>query len=240
MAANERLERYLRAEMERLRLSRRPAESAAKPRPFVTISRQAGAGGHSLADVMLGVFEQQPDRDTFSGWQIVDHNIRDMVSDDPLIVKSMDSLLAEEYRSPATDFFHQVIRSTAHQDLVMARVFQAIRSLAIIGKVIIIGRAGSQVTATLPVGMRLRLVAPDGLRVSRIMEQQGCDERHARGEMKKLDASRARLLANHFRTDIDDPLGYDVVWNSESTSPTEISEAVLAMIRRRLSESTAS
>ena len=78
MTANERLERYLRAEMERLRLSRRPAESAAKPRPFVTISRQAGAGGHSLADVMLGVFEQQPDRDTFSGWQIVDHNIRDM------------------------------------------------------------------------------------------------------------------------------------------------------------------
>ena len=37
----------------------------ARVRPFVTISRQAGAGGHTLANRLIEVFGRQEDKEIF-------------------------------------------------------------------------------------------------------------------------------------------------------------------------------
>ena len=52
-------------------------------RPFVTISRQAGVGGHELADDMLEVFHAHSNRALFGGWQIFDRSICEIVAGDP-------------------------------------------------------------------------------------------------------------------------------------------------------------
>ncbi len=201
--------------------------------PFVTISRQAGAGGHTLANVMLSVFGEQADTDLFEGWQVFDQNLCQHLATDPLYAGSLSSLLADEYHSPTQDFFHQVVRSTLDQDAVMARVFQLVRSVALIGKAIIVGRAGSQVTRDVEGGVRLRIVAPEQLRIERIMAARDLTPREASSEIRKLDGHRARLLKTHFRIDVDDPLGYDAVWNTGSATALEIAEATAAMLRRR-------
>jgi hypothetical protein len=71
MATLDRLELYLRAQLASMRT---PAEVAVQPaiRPFVTISRQAGAGGHSLAGAMLERFSAQADKELFGDWQVFD------------------------------------------------------------------------------------------------------------------------------------------------------------------------
>lgn len=140
-----------------LRPSEVPESGAA--RPFVTLSRQAGAGAISLARAVVDAFDGEDDRNLFSDWQVFDHNLADVVRTEPSIARSLDSLLDEEYRSPTADFFHQLVRSTSDQDRTLARVFQAVRSLAVIGKTIIIARAGSRVAADLPLGLHLRLPA---------------------------------------------------------------------------------
>ena len=61
-------------------------------------------------------------------------------------------------------------------------------------------------------------------------------ERQARSEAKKLDNHRSRLLKAYFEADINDPLGYDAVWNTQVASPHEIAEATAAVLRRRVSE----
>lgn len=219
--------------MERLRSARPMVPESGAARPFVTLSRQAGAGAISLARAMVDAFDGEDDRNLFSDWQVFDHNLADVVRTEPSIARSLDSLLDEEYRSPTADFFHQLVRSTSDQDRTLARVFQAVRSLAMIGKTIIIGRAGSRVTADLPLGLHLRLVASETTRLAGIMESDGLNARQAKSELRKVDARRARLLKVHFNVDVDDPSGYDAVWNLDSASHVEIAEATIAVISRR-------
>jgi hypothetical protein len=43
-------------------------------------------------------------------------------------------------------------------------------------------------------------------------------------------------LKAYFDADIEDPTGYDAVWNTGSASITEIAEATAATLRRRVAD----
>ncbi len=232
MSRVEDIDRYLRAYFAAQQIPK-AAPAAAVVHPFITLSRQAGIGGHALADTIIAVFAQDDDHELFGGWQVFDRTICEIVAKDPRYRSSIDSLLEEEYRSKANDFFHQMVRATVDQKLVMNRVFLAVRTVAGMGKSVIMGRGGSHVTRDMPQGVAIRVVAPEEGRLRRIMETQGLDEREARTFMKKRDGDRARLLKVHFGADIDDPTGYDATFNSELMSFEEIAHAVRAMVRLR-------
>ena len=224
--------RYLSIQAAQMKISEKAAPGA--PRPFVTISRQAGAGGHALADILLEVFAAQEDADLFGGWRIFDRRLCEIVAEHPTYKNSMPSLLNEEYRPKAHDFFHQLFHSTVDQDLLMAEVFRVVRTVAGVGKAIIVGRAGSEVTRGQAPGVSVRLIAPEEVRIRGVMEFYGLDEKTARAEATKLDTGRARLLKTHFKADIDDPLLYDAVWNTGDVSVEVIAECVVQMLRHRV------
>jgi hypothetical protein len=235
MSRIEDIDRYLRAHFA---AERRPVPSSVETRvrPFVTISRQTGIGGHALADTMLDVFDRQKDVDVFGGWQIYDRTLCEIVAKDPRFSRSLDSLVEEEYRSKPNDFFHQMLHSTADQSMVMSRVFLVVRAVAGMGKAIIVGRAGSHVTADMSHGVSLRVVAPENVRISRAMDVHGLTEHEARAGARKRDADRARLIKAHFGADIGDPNGYDVTWNVGNVTFHEIAEATAALVRCRVGE----
>ena len=229
------IDRYLRAHFAAQRM---PGPAPAEPRvyPFVTISRQTGTGGHALAETMLEVFSEQADEDLFSGWRVYDRSICEIVVEDRTFAGSLDSLIEEEYRSRTNDFFHQMLRSTAHQDMVMDRVFLVVRAIAGMGKSIIVGRGGSHVTQDMSQGVSLRVIAPEDVRIARAMEVHDLTEKEARAGASKRDSDRARLLRSFFGADIGDPTGYDVTWNADSASFREISQATASLVRCRGNE----
>ena len=229
------LERYLKVRLAEHGIQEQP-EVPHRRYPFVTISRQAGSGGHTLAKMMLEIFASQPDRELFDGWQIFDRELSEIVCRDPRFAASLDQLLEESYRTPTNEFIRQILRPTIDQDVLMTQVFRVVRALAVMGKTIIVGRGGSQVTQDLPLGVSVRLVAPDDIRFARIADAAGLDKRGAQAAARKLDAQRARLLRTHFRTDIADPLGYDAVWNAAECTAEEISQAVASLIRTRYAQ----
>ena len=226
-----RIERFVHAHLAGRR------EDATEPhtrlRPFVTISRQAGAGGLMVAEAMIEVFARQEDAELFGEWQVFDQKLCELVAADEGLAGSLDELVAEEYRSRTDEFIRQLLRPAKDQDYVMGSVFRAVRTLAGVGKAIIVGRAGSQVTKGMRPGVSLRLVAPEPLRIARLMELESVGEREARDIARKRDAARARLLRRHFRVDIADPEGYDATWNTATVAFEEIAEAVATMLRRR-------
>ena len=225
------IDRYLRAYFAS---QQTPEAAPSQPhaRPFVTISRQAGIGGHALADTLVEVFSSIDDR-VFEGWRVYDRTLCEMVAEDPRYRKNLDSLLEEEYRAKTNDFFHQMLRSTVDQKLVMNRVFLAVRTVAGIGKAVIVGRAGAQVTKDMKEGVSIRVIAPEDVRIARAMEVHGLTEREARAGGRKRDADRSRLIKAQFETDIDDPAGYDAVFNVGEVSFGEIARCVAVMVRAR-------
>lgn len=228
------IERFLYAKM----YETRPSGDKERPpiRPFVTISRQAGAGGHTLARTLLEVLERQDDARLFAGWEMFDQKLVAMVADDPDLQVSVESLLGERYHRSADDFFRQILTSTTHQDLVMNRVFRLVRLLAEVGKAVIVGRAGSEVTRGLGPSVSVRLVAPKEVRIERMMHLHGLDRKAARTATENQDDGRARLLKRHFRVDIDDPLLYDATWNTGQAPCEAIAESIVATLRHRIVE----
>ncbi len=226
------IDRYLRTQ---LASHREPETVGSEPmtRAFVTISRQAGTGGHAFGETMLEVFERQPDSALFGGWELYDRELCEIVARDPRFASSLDSLLEEEYRSKTDDFFTQILRSTVDQGMVINRVFLVVRTIARMGKAIIVGRCGAQVTRDIPGGLTLRMVAPEDFRIRRAMDSLGITEREARAGARRRDHDRVRLTRAQFGVDIDDPTGYDMVCNVARVSYEEIAEAVAAVLSKR-------
>jgi len=233
MSRVEDVDRYLRAYFAAQRMPERPTTDE-RVRPFVTISREAGTGAHALGDTMLDVFSRQPDTELFGGWQVFDRTVCDIVVQDGRFAKSLDSLIEEEYRSKTNDFFHQMMRSTVDQSMVMKRVFLVVRTVASMGKAIIVGRAGSHVTKDMPRGVSIRLVGDEELRVARAMDANAISMKEARARGRRRDSARARLLRQHFASDIDDLTGYDAVFNVGRATHEEIASSVACLVRTRV------
>ncbi|MCP3993549.1 MAG: cytidylate kinase-like family protein [bacterium] len=202
-------------------------------RPFVTISRQAGAGGHTLAKTLITRFHQSSNRDLLGDWDVFDQKLVAMVADDPDLRVSVEALLGEEYRKATDDFFRQLLTATTHQDIVMNRMFRLVRTIAEVGKAVIVGRAGSEVTRGLGPSVSVRLVAPEEKRVAHMMELYGTSEKKAINSIDKHDSGRARMLKRHFRVNIDDPLLYDAVWNTSQVAFEDIADSIATMLETR-------
>ena len=216
------------------------AEGAAgRFRPYVTISRQAGAGGHTLAKALIEHFDERDNKDLFGDWEMFDQKLVTMVADDPDLRVSVEALLGEEYRKAADDFFRQLFTSTTPQDIVMDRMFRLVRTIAEVGKAVVVGRAGSEVTRGLGhPGVSVRLVAPEEFRIKHMMEMNNLTEKQATESIDKHDSGRARMLKRHFRVNIDDPLLYDAVWNTGQTSFDDIAASIATMLESRAAAMT--
>jgi len=202
-------------------------------RPFVTISRETGAGGHALANELMDLMAQHPNRDLFDGWHVFDQELCEIVANDPSLNVSLKSLLSEEYHSMIADILEELFIGKSPQDLVMRKMFQTIRSLATVGKVILVGRASACVTRELKLGTHVRLIAPYSKRVKRMCELMDLDESAAKLTVLEQDRSREKLAKIFFNKEIQEPLLYDSVWNTSTVPIREIAKAMLSIIEQR-------
>jgi hypothetical protein len=198
--------------------------------PFVTISREYGAGGHGLADTLLNVFEQQESQ-LFHGWRILDRELCENLIADKNLSMSVRALLSEKYQSELEALVYSLLGDPSQKTLIYKRLFEVIRTLATFGKVVIIGRAGSFITESLPLGIHVRLVASLETRTARMKSLRG----DSRRQVLQIDRDRARLVKVQFHQDIADPLLYDVVYNTGRLQYDELAQMILTMIRTKIS-----
>jgi cytidylate kinase len=202
------------------------------PAPFVTISRQAGAGAHALAEALIARFSQEKDV-LFAGWQVFDRNICERVAADPDLHVSLQSLLDEDFHTGLDDYLRGALADMSSQIAVDHHMFRIVRGICAMGKAVVIGRAAALITRDLPLGVHLRLVSPPGARVKRISREYNIAEMAARDGLNRKDARRARMVDAYFEKDIADPLLYDCVWNTGAVPFDVIAESMICLIRRR-------
>lgn len=201
--------------------------------PFVTISRQAGAGAHTLAASLKARTEATGGGDLFRGWRIFDDEICALLIRDPELHVSLNELLTESYNGPVMDFFHEIVGKQTSHYTVAKRVFELVRTVTQFGKVIVVGRAGSCVTAGLPGGIHVRLVASKASREQRMAQRFQVTLREARAMSEKQDGDRARLVKDFFDHDINDPALFDHVWNSDEMAIDDMADRLVEDIRTR-------
>jgi len=97
--------------------------------------------------------------------------------------------------------------------------------------VIIYGRGGQDLLAGMENVLRLRFVAPFEDRVENFAEREWLDPDLARTLIRKSDQQRSGFIHFYFDRDWNDPLGYDLVFNTARLSPGAVVESIIAAVR---------
>ncbi|MFA7255550.1 MAG: cytidylate kinase family protein [Candidatus Omnitrophota bacterium] len=199
--------------------------------PFITISRQAGAGGNALAAALEERIQKLHAEPLFRDWQLCGPKLRQMLSEDPALKDVVESLRRTEYHSHAEDFLSQLIYGGSSQDVVIKKMLHLMRAFALHGKVIFVGRGSTLLTRDLPLGIHVRLEASMESRVKRMMPVFGPDEKKVRQVIEEKDKAKVELVKTFFNKDLHDPLLFDVRWNTDRVSIDEIAKLLIEMVR---------
>ena len=201
--------------------------------PFVTISRQTGAGGHTLAAAIVSEIKARGKSPLLNGWQTFDQELCKMVCEEPGLSASMSLLLKSEYHSHIQDMLNQLIVGDSPQDKVIKKIFHLIRTLATFGRVIIVEHGSGCLTRNLSLGIHIRLVASLPSRIRRMMKLLNVTEKKAKEIISEQDKAREKLVKTFFNRNINDPLLYDAVWNTDTVPVEEIARSVVQLIEAK-------
>ena len=96
---------------------------------------------------------------------------------------------------------------------------------------IIVGRGANIIFRGIPGTLRLRIIAPPKVRVSRLRERLGIDEQHALRMIHQSDHDRAGYHKYFFNAAWDSSADYDLVVNTAGISPAQTCDTVSALLR---------
>ena len=190
------------------------ARPRAKTLPAVTISREAGAGGLTVAELLADLLQQAAPRHGVA-WTVFDKNLVEFVLEDLHLPTRLSSVLPESMVSGITDAIEELFGLHPASWTMVQKTSETILHLATLGGVILVGRGATIVTAGLDNVFHVRLVGSPERRVERIMRRHELNRKAALSFIVREDKGRARYLKKHFGEEIDNPLLYHLTINTD-------------------------
>jgi cytidylate kinase len=216
----------------------RRREQAQEPEmPIVTISRQYGAGGSSVAGIVAAKL----------GAEVVDKTLIETVAR-RLEIAPSDVAAEEERPRPLLD---RLVRSFSALEpgmgvgwsppypdpmfdphkAIIELTEQVINEVAASGNVVIVGRGAGFVLHGRAGVFRVFLRAPEDARVRVLMERLGLGDAEVRRKMHETDANRAAYIHQLYKHDWCDPDEYDLIVNTGRLGYAATAELILRGVR---------
>jgi len=203
--------------------------------PFVTISRKAGAGGITIGEKLCEYLRQHDKNAKTCPWTVFDKNLVEQVIKDHNLPEKVARFMSEDKMNEVEDILEELFRIHPSKWTLVHKTTQTILHLAEMGHVILVGRGANVITRKLTYGFHVRLVGSISNRIEYMMEKFHLSEKQAIHVIKKRDQGRENYLKKYFGKDIDDPLLYDLVINTDHISCENaaqfIGEAVLNLAK---------
>lgn len=196
-----------------------PDEDLQVPGPVVTVSRMGASGGRELATALgerLGV-------------PVYDRALLDAVAEESGIDRETLARLDERVEGLRGAWLRSLFTG---QDLLKSsfrrNLVNAILGIACRGG-IIVGRGANYVLAGHPC-LRLRVVASPSVCARRLTRSQGLAVDQSRAEIDAFNRARSRFVRSLYSQDIDNPLAYDVVLNTDHLAMEPALESLLPLV----------
>lgn len=206
-------------------------DAPAPTQPFITISREPGAGARTLARRLADALNSS-DVGQNHPWTLWDRELVEKVASDHNLSKELVASLEDERGSWLLDLLGGVAFSEAPEEArIYKRVAQTIRALAQVGRVVIVGRGGVFVTRDMPAGIHLRLTAPREWRIAQMAGQLGVSQRVAARRVDELEKSREAFLRRHWPKEAHSPLAFTLTINTALLGAEQIVAMITALVR---------
>ncbi len=195
----------------------------ARSRPFVTISREPGAYGTTIAG-MLVEYLLKHERRRQASWAVFDKELIHKVVEEHQFLAGCERYFAESPTHYFEDILDELFGVHPPQETLVHSMSETILHLASLGYAIIVGRGANIITRQLPYGTRVRLVGSLEKRVEHIKELWKFTEKQAREYVMKEGRDRRAYIKRYFKKDISDVSLYDLIINTDTVP---IQEAVI-------------
>jgi len=200
--------------------------SAEQLHHYVTLSREAGAGGGDLAPLLGQTL----------GWEVLDKDLLGLVADrcdaHPSALEAVDETSPAWLRNLCRSWLDP--KMVPHEKFVF-KLREVVLAAVSRGNVVLVGR-GAQFFLPPDLGVAVRIIASEKYRIAQLMRRHGMEEAAARRFMVEIDQGRREFVARFFHRDIDDPHLYDLVINVERLGPEATVEQIVVAYRRRAAE----
>jgi len=196
-----------------------------KIRPFITLSREYGVGAFGLAEKIVHLIHDK--YKTEPGWASYDRKLLEEVMDDLGFSKSLAETLTDGARKKMTDFIQTAFSKFPPQVAVYRRLVEIIRTLAVTGNVVIVGRAANIITRDMVKGFHVRIVAPLSYRAENISKRMKVTHKEAEQLIIEKDSKRDGFIREFVKFDNTDANNYHITVNLGYMSVDEAAETIV-------------
>jgi cytidylate kinase len=148
------------------------------------------------------------------------------------VVESIDG----HRRSEMLRLFDSILNNKVDDTLVVRKLAEVIRSLAIHGHAVLVGRGSWLVTQDLKTALHVRLVAPRGWRVYKIASTRELTHDEAEALVSRREKEREQFLKTYFVQDPAHPFYHDLVLDNARFNLDQMVEIILCALAARFGE----
>lgn len=193
-----------------------------KPLPVITISREFGALGATLA-ALIG---------EKVGFTIWDQNIlrvmAEQLGSNEKTVEEMDENHRELIEDMVAGFMKNVNTNVSY----LRSLKKVIKTIESRGNAIIVGR-GANYICNKPDSLHVRIVSPLEKRTTHYAARKGIDKEEALSVIQQTDAEREAFVQYYFKRNISESADYDLILNSGTYSLEEMLRIVIGAYEQK-------
>ena len=194
--------------------------------PYVAISREAGAGGATIAHRVGELL----------GWEVLHREILDHMAEKYKLRRDMLGMIDEKTSNWIIEIFGKWLDpKLVTQSEYIVHLGQIVLLAAQHASTVFVGR-GAQFFLPSDRGFSVYIVAPIPERIRSLRKVRDCSEAEAKRYIRETDKGRQDLIKTHFNKEIRDPHLYDLVINRAHTSIDEAAELIAGQCSNRFSE----
>jgi hypothetical protein len=201
--------------------------------PFVTVSRQAGASGGTFARELVRKLNAAGGDATWTCW---DHELVEKVSAEHDVEAAVVEMMEDRKHNWLVELLEGLSGDTRRhpEELkVYRRVATTIGALAVAGHAVIVGRGGAFITAGMPGGIHVRLVAPLEARIAHRAKKRNLTLKEAAASVGETDRNRDAFYHRYWPEKPLGPESFTLTLNSAAMSLEEMVDCVSGLVHAR-------
>ena len=217
-------------EQTRLSGKPRPPETL----PFVTISREFGCDAADVAQQLVALLNVR--FKPVHPWVAYDKELLDKVASELHLRRDLVDALDGRRRDEMSELFDTILNHKVDDALMFRKLAEVIRSLAVHGHSVLIGRGSYLLTQDLKTGTHVRLVAPRDFRIHDFAHRSDLSPQEAAKQVANGEKERERYIRTACVQDPTHSHYHDLIIDRSRFNTTQIAEIICMALRQRFGD----